>query len=202
MKLSVMLLSTTTRLTLLDKLVTELTKQSKGLPVEILYLGDNKMMTVGGKRNRLKKLAIGQYSCWVDDDDWIHPTYISEILQRIPRNPDVICWTNKVTQGADAHPHPLVHRCRFSIKYTKDIKDIAKKTYYFKPCHLHPVKKAIANRAQFIEGSYCRSDHDWAAQIFPHLKTESVVNKELYIHRTDFIKEQKIRRSKEDFVRG
>ena len=184
-KLSIMLITCVNRVKLLSELITELERQANGLPVEILYLGDNRIMTVGGKRNRLKRIAVGDYSCWIDDDDWIAPTYVQDILRGVDHNPDVITFTNKVTQGVDEHPHPMVHRCFFSISHRQDRQDRENKEYFNKPCHLHPIKREYVEKVDFVEGCYCRSDHTWAADVFQYLKKEYKIDKELYIHRTD-----------------
>ena len=43
--------------------------------VEVLICEDNKQMTVGAKRNILKKYAKGDYFTFIDDDDRIAPDY-------------------------------------------------------------------------------------------------------------------------------
>jgi glycosyltransferase involved in cell wall biosynthesis len=203
-KLSIMLITCANRVQLLNDLIQELERQTKGLPVEILYLGDNRYITVGGKRNRLKRMAVGDYSCWIDDDDWIAPTYVEDILRGIEHDPDVVTFTNKVTQGADEQPHPMVHRCFFSVSHRQDRKDMQAKEYFFKPCHLHPIKKEYVDQVDFVEGCYCRSDHTWAGDVFQYLKKEYKIDKELYIHRTNKLSEPRMRvqRIGELFDRG
>jgi len=186
-KLSVMILSLPNRLTLLQELLNELEKQSNGLPVEILYLGDSRSFPIGQKRNMLSVYAQGEYSCWVDDDDFIAASYIDKILTGIDTNPDVICWTNKVTvDGPKMTPHPAVHECHFSIKYNPEINDTVNKIYYHRPCHINPVRHSIALKHKFDECSYCRSDMNWAKGIVKDLKTEYIIPEIMYFHRYGF----------------
>ena len=80
------------RLGKLGLLIAELERQIGGLPVEHLYLGDNKRRTVGAKRNALLHAAKGKYIAFVDDDDWIKPTYIRDILRALNKAPDVVTF--------------------------------------------------------------------------------------------------------------
>jgi glycosyltransferase involved in cell wall biosynthesis len=186
-KLSVMILSLPNRIHLLKPLLDELEKQSNGLPVEILYLGDSRSYPIGQKRNILRKYAQGLYSCWIDDDDFISPKYIDNILNAIDNDPDVICWTNQVTiNGPKMTPHPSVNFCHFSIKYNPEINDTDKKIYYHRPCHINPVKTSISINHKFKECSYCRSDMEWAENIAPYLKTEYIIHDIMYYHRYGF----------------
>jgi glycosyltransferase involved in cell wall biosynthesis len=186
-KLTVMVLSLTNRLPLFIKLMTELEKQSRGLPVEILYLGDSKSYPIGQKRNMLQRYAQGEYSCWIDDDDFIPPYYIEEILKAIEHKPDVICWTNKVTVGGEKMiPHPSVNLCHFSIKYNPEINDTRKKIFYHRPCHVNPTRHDIVMKFPFKECSYCRADLDRAKEMVDILKSEYIIEKVMYYHRYGF----------------
>ena len=95
MKLSILICTTETRVTnFLPVIVQELALQSKDLPVEVLYLGDNKKRSVGQKRNDLIDLAQGEYFTFVDDDDRIAPTYVKDILNRLKSNLILLHFTH------------------------------------------------------------------------------------------------------------
>ena len=187
MKLTIMILSLPNRLKLLNELLNELEKQSNGLPIEILYLGDNQMIPIGTKRNILKRYAQGEYSTWIDDDDFIHPQYIDNILKGIEKNPDVICWTNQITIGGyNMIPHPIVEKCHFSILHTELKKDFKNKIYYYMPCHINPIKHSISSKFDFDECSYCKADSKWMMDISKLLKTEYIIPEVMYYHRYGF----------------
>ena len=46
--------------------------QRQSQPVQLLWLGDNKSMTVGAKRNKLLSIADGDWITFVDDDDVVN----------------------------------------------------------------------------------------------------------------------------------
>jgi len=82
MKLSILVCSLSNRLQNFS-VIQDLVKQAEGLPVQVLYLGDNKTMTVGEKRNKLIDLAAGEFICFVDDDDRVEPDYVRTIYDAI-----------------------------------------------------------------------------------------------------------------------
>lgn len=71
-------------------LIEKLEKQALFLPVEILYLLDNKKRSVGQKRQALLDIAKGKYVAYVDDDDDVGEEYIDAILSVIQAEE----WTN------------------------------------------------------------------------------------------------------------
>lgn len=181
-KLTILINTLTTRFNFISSLIEEIEKQSNGLPVEILYLGDNRSMTIGYKRNQLKRMAIGDYSCWIDDDDWIVPTYIQHIMAGIEHTPDIVTFDN-APQKADGTPDPTVELCKFRISHTGYHTDAKNKVYYFLPNQIHPIKKEIVDKHDFHESSFMGCDRWWAEAIKPDLKTEYYINKALYIYR-------------------
>lgn len=94
MKLSILICSLQKRLQKFDALCAHLQQQANKYPnqVEVLWLGDNKTMSVGEKRNKLLTISKGQYVCFVDDDDWVADTYVERIMQGIATNADCICF--------------------------------------------------------------------------------------------------------------
>jgi hypothetical protein len=61
-------------------------------PVEHLILLDNKRRTVGEKRDALLRASKGRYVAFVDDDDMISHDYVTLILEKIRKEPDVITF--------------------------------------------------------------------------------------------------------------
>lgn len=87
--LSILIPAVPERIAMLGELTELVGRQARGLPVEILVLVDNRQRTTGLKRNGLVALARGAYVTFVDDDDWVADTYVSDILQAIDDNPGV-----------------------------------------------------------------------------------------------------------------
>ena len=98
-KLSVLVPTLSSRSEHLQSLLSELNYQIQSKPVQVLWLGDNKSMTVGEKRNLLLDLAKGEFVSFVDDDDKIADNYIDTLLKAIDDNPDctVICFHGEQT---------------------------------------------------------------------------------------------------------
>ena len=74
----------------------ELAAQIGDHPVEHLVLFDNKRRSVGRKRDDLLRLARGHRVAFVDDDDWIAPCYIAELL-KAPAEADVVTFLQEAT---------------------------------------------------------------------------------------------------------
>ena len=64
-------------------IVEKLNAQAEHLPVEVLYLLDNKRRSVGHKRQALLDIAKGAYVAFCDDDDDVSPAYCAEIINAI-----------------------------------------------------------------------------------------------------------------------
>ena len=82
-KLSILICTLSNRTESLKTLLDELNYQIQSKPVQVLWIGDNKSMSVGEKRNKLLYLADGEYVSFIDDDDMISSTYIDSILDSL-----------------------------------------------------------------------------------------------------------------------
>ncbi len=91
-RLSILTPSIPSRLDRLATLIASVNEQIGELPVEHLWLGDNKRRTIGEKRDALLRDAIGEYVAFVDDDDAILPGYVDSILGAMQTLPDVITF--------------------------------------------------------------------------------------------------------------
>ena len=71
----------------LQALQIELASQIGSEPVE--HLIEEGPERYGTKMRRSIERASGEYICWVDDDDMVHPDYVLSILDAIRNNPNV-----------------------------------------------------------------------------------------------------------------
>jgi glycosyltransferase involved in cell wall biosynthesis len=148
--------------------------------VEVLYLGDNKSMTVGEKRNWLVKMAKGEYVVFVDDDDRIAPDYVSTLLSGIVHQrdkgifPDVVCFHAEIRINAGP-PAPVY----YSAKYGKDQNLPGK--YLRIPNHLMCVKRRLALDTPYAQISR-GEDADYARRLLPKIQIEHLVAKTLYYY--------------------
>lgn len=178
MQLSILICSLVSRELKLTMLLRELEKQSKNLPVEILWHTDNKEITTGAKRNLLLQAAKGKYIIFIDDDDWIEPYYVDELL--IAAESDADCFAIKgwiTTNGQNKM------EWRLSKDYENvTIKESGRPIYLRTTNHITAVKREIALKGMFPDKSNAE-DKEYSIRINPYLKTEYVIDKYLYFYR-------------------
>jgi GT2 family glycosyltransferase len=185
MKLSILICSLQRRLGEFSTLALKLENQAKNRPVEVLWLGDNKSMSVGEKRNKLLFISRGQYVCFVDDDDMVEDDYVEQILKGMEKNPDVVCFNVGFRNAEIGGPEmPAI----FSIKnvFNQNLEDRRIRM----PNHLMAVKREHALKVGFTEKSF-GEDTDYGLRLRGKtkadalLKTEYHCGKVLYHYRFD-----------------
>ena len=105
--LSILTPAVQSRMAQLAMLCDELARQIGGQAVEHLALLDNKRRTVGEKRDALLRAARGAYVAFVDDDDWISPDYVAELVKAASERPDVITFNQ----------HCIVNATQFEVQF-------------------------------------------------------------------------------------
>jgi len=151
--------------------VQKLAKQAEGKPVEVLYLGDNKMRSVGHKRNDLLRISQGDYVVFVDDDDEVSNGYVDTILKLIETNPDCSCFNIAIRENY-GKPKP--------VHYGVGLIDRDCGTHFERAVnHLMAVRRELAMKVGFKDESFAE-DADFAARLRPHLKTSTSTCRTLY----------------------
>ena len=141
-KLTILILSLPNRLEKLDRIYRKLSKQVITRPVQILYLGDNKSMTVGEKRNMILSIAKGRYVCFIDDDDLVTDDYIESIFKAMEVDPDVITFNvEKTISGKDKKLHKYYYQNGRSVYLSPD-----RSHYKMLPNHLSVWKKDVITK--------------------------------------------------------
>jgi hypothetical protein len=142
--------------------------------VEIL-IDKRKRLKIGTKRQDILEKAQGKYICFVDDDDLVHPYYISMILTAIKDSPDCVGINGiMTTDGKD--PKQFIH----SIKYKKWYDENG--IYYRTPNHLNPVLKGLALKVGFKAIQH-GEDHLYSHALFPLLRSEVYIENPIYHYR-------------------
>jgi glycosyltransferase involved in cell wall biosynthesis len=158
-KLSILIPTLFSRVPHLTNLLEELNYQVQSKPVQVLWMGDNRSMTIGEKRNHLMDNAKGEWVCFVDDDDYILDGYIDTILDAIENNPDktVICFHGtQTTDGNQDLPF------RYNMNYGRNHKKMidGKRWKVMLPDHLCVWRKdKIVTR---FPNKSLGEDHEWA----------------------------------------
>lgn len=179
MRLSILVLSTHTRRNTflpksLEMIYGQLEKSPHKNEVEVLYLIDNRCMTVGDKRNRIKSIATGEYITFVDDDDRISDNYINEIIAATDYGTDVITFKCQVSDRSG-----ITKMCFYSNKYKHDF-DFGNNCYRI-PNPRVVIKKEIAESVQFQNISL-GEDYYFGLDIKPLIQTEYFIDKVLYYY--------------------
>lgn len=178
MRLSVLICTIEERKARFDILMVELKRLANGNPeIEILFECDNRQMTIGAKRNILLSRAIGDYVCFVDDDDWVDSEYFIKILQAIESDPDcvkIIGMMNTDGFNLKRFEHSILHSTYFEQN----------NIYYRYPNHLNPIRREIAQRFKFPEYNF-GEDTNWATQVRDSglLQREELTDKVIYHYR-------------------
>lgn len=182
-KWSILIPTIVERAPVFEKLYAELTKQITTLnltdQIEILYFRDQRSENlVGFKRNLLLEKSLGEYTCFIDDDDLVHEKYIQMIYEKLLTNPDCVSLTGIITTNG-CNPQRFVHSIKYNRWFTgRD------KIYYRPPNHLNPIKRIIACQFKFpLQNN--GEDSDWSMQICKSqlIKTESEILEPYYFYR-------------------
>ncbi len=179
-KLSILICSVTERAHSLDMLLDEFERQCKEYPddVEVLVKVDNKVLTIGHKRQMLLEESNGEWIVYFDDDDWPSPNYVKLVLQAIS-NDGVDCigiWGRMTTNGA--RPQTWCHRLGYEVadrRYGYD---------YIRPIlHFNPVKRDKALQAGFNKEMRFGEDMDYAGRLNKLLTKEYFIEEPLFHYR-------------------
>jgi len=159
--------------------------------VEILVLRDNKLMSIGDKRNRLVSIARGKYVSFVDDDDRVSPDYVEEIVTAAASDPDVICFGAEVNTPSTK---PMI--TSFSPKHTEN------SPRRRLPNHLCAWRREIASVVPYRNVSF-GEDADWPPRAAEHVHVFAAIDKVLYHYDYDpATSETKIEHERRDRRRG
>lgn len=173
--LTILICTLPNRLTQLHSLFTSIYHQSINHSVEILFLGDNKSMSVGEKRNKLLSISSGKYVTFVDDDDAVSNDYVSCIMDAIKQTPEVICFqVDKLFNGQKDRIQ------KFSKSYGRNHRSPDKKYNLMLPNHLCVWRKDII-KEQFPLINL-GEDWRWAEKMVYHYENEHQIDKILYTY--------------------
>jgi glycosyltransferase involved in cell wall biosynthesis len=177
MKLSILTCTIPERANYLKRLSNLLTPQMEGKPVEFLIDPRPKHVPTGKKRNDLINQSSGAWVCFIDDDDWIAPTYIDDILKALESNPDCVTFEGWYTEnGRNRVDWVIKLGERYEARHEK-----GKYMFFRYPNHLAVIRKSIANQVRFPE-VWQGEDFAWATRIkdLNLIKTSVHIPKHLY----------------------
>lgn len=202
MKLSILILSIPSRIHYLEPLYTHLNKQIDGCnlqkDVEVLTLMDNKVLSIGDKRNKLLEICSGEYLAFLDDDDWISDDYINSLNRVINDNSflskpiDLLCFRQHCTvNGKEFEVDFDLRNPHEPMSYDANGKCINIKR---PPYHMCAWRSEIAKSEKFKPCSY-GEDIDWCIRLYPKIKSQYKIDKILHYYRYEDKKSESIQYS-------
>lgn len=159
--------------------------------VEVLVLADNRKRSTGLKRQALLDLAQGRYICHLDDDDWIAPSFIEDVLKMIlidyddavgAEETDVIVFNQ---ESRFDESNPFIVRCGLEFENEgvhKDKDETAWQDIHRKPWHWCVWNAKIAKAAKFPDG-YIDDDWFWLKQCLAVAQHQRRIDKVLHYYR-------------------
>ncbi|MDA8378462.1 MAG: glycosyltransferase family A protein [Planctomycetia bacterium] len=137
--------------------------------VELHAVRDRGEQTVGAKRNELLNMARGKFVVFIDDDDRVAPSYVSDILDAIGRNPLADCIGLAGDMSIDGQPHAEFDH---SLQYTRNTK--VNGVYLQPPNHLSPILREIALQVKFPAWN-CHEDAAYSRGVAKLLRCEESI---------------------------
>lgn len=176
-KLSILICTIPERQPMFNELLKELGEQSKRANSMIQILWDDSpkgTITIGQKRNNLLTKSLGDYICYIDDDDLVSPNYIEEIVKAIDKSPDCIGF--EIACDIDGKKYNAASSMKYDWTENVDGYKYVRSIY-----HKTPVKREIALKAMFPDKSF-GEDYEYSMRIKPFLSKEIFINKVLYYY--------------------
>ncbi len=176
-RLSILLATVENRADLFALLHAELTRQAKGRPVELVVACDAKQISIGRKRQNLLLEAKGEYVCYIDDDDWVSPDYVDQILKALEDAPDCVGFEISCTSNGGQPVSAIVSMRYQAWGDNQDGYRYVRSTY-----HKSPVRRQIALRVGFPDLRY-GEDKVYSQGVMRLVKTETFIKAVLYHYR-------------------
>lgn len=180
-RLSILIPAIPDRISLIDSLYNKLNDQIKkydcsAIDVEIIVFMDNKIRTIGEKRNDILKLATGNYVIQLDDDDDIGNNFIQRICDAI-----VYYKTDVITFNQLAIINNEYSIVKFRLN--NDLEPFYNCGITNRPVwHCCVIKKQIALRCAFNSYKNWGEDKMFSDMINMLAKTEHYIDEVLHIY--------------------
>lgn len=152
--------------------------------VEILYCTDDKLYSIGWKRNLLLQSATGKYIAFVDDDDILSDDYFKLVMEGIRKDVDC-CSLKGIIYERNSPARHFEHSLRYDKYETvePDPDGFSDRKYLRFTNHLNCIRRSIAKQFKF-PGENHGEDTMWATALHESglLKTEHYITEPIYFY--------------------
>jgi len=175
--LSILIPTVIDRQTIFSQLHNELLQQAApfGDSIEVLFLTDDRSMSIGEKRNKLYSMASKKYSVQWDDDDWIHPRGIEILMSAL--HEDIDCITYKWF----CYFNPVIEHRVFNCKYTEVKDNVDGYNKVGPPSPKCVIKTDLARKVKFPNIRFGEDGH-FEKEIQQHIKTSTHIDDFIYYY--------------------
>jgi hypothetical protein len=177
MKLSILTPAIPERIAQAVELSAKIQAQAGSGHVEHLIFCDNRMRSIGAKRQALVDIARGDYVAFCDDDDDISEDYIPSILEATMAGPDVITFHQRaIWLGRETEVH-------FGLN-NSDGPFVLGGITMRAPWHVCAWRRSVVAGCLFGESNY-GEDLEWCLQARRRVKTAIHIPRILHTYRHD-----------------
>jgi glycosyltransferase involved in cell wall biosynthesis len=142
--------------------------------VKIIYLEDNKEMSIGVKRQLLLEKANTDYIVFFDSDDIAFDCYVQEIYKAIQWGFDCVGFEIKMTTNGEKE-----QVCCHSLSYPEWTENVDGYDYVRNVTHFNPVKRELALQVGFEDIRF-GEDFFYSNKLTPLCKSEIRLYKKLF----------------------
>jgi glycosyltransferase involved in cell wall biosynthesis len=154
------------------ELIEYLTNMAKDFDVEIIAYWNNGEEPIGKIRQSLVENAVGDYVCFIDDDDWVPDYYLAEIFKAMGK--DYIGFQVELFEK-DKQLKPVFHSIRYGVWHDDE------KGFYRGVTHLNPIRRQLALLGDFANQGI-GEDANWARSLRSLVQTENYIDKIMYYY--------------------
>lgn len=162
---------------LIEKIENQIKENNLEKKVEHLILIDNKIRTVGRKRDNLIQSAVGRFVAFVDDDDDISKDYVLELTNAIKEHPSVDVITFKQNCFIENYPKAVAV---FGLNNENESYQPGVE-FKRKPYHICAWNRKLAQKYRVPSNNICE-DVGWVSQMWKEAKTEHHIDKVLHAY--------------------
>jgi glycosyltransferase involved in cell wall biosynthesis len=142
--------------------------------VEVVGLHNDGEHPLAVYRQALLDAAAGDYVSFVDDDDQVDGEFVPAVTAAMAADPDYVAFSHAYYADGRRHPLPVVTGISYGGWYDTAealIRDVTQ---------INPVRRSIAQQADFTSPSEGAEDWSYVKQIRPLLRTQADTGRLLY----------------------